>query len=184
MSNDSKNIGDIVISQRLTLRPREDGLTDEVVAFDENGECEFHLEQLDDRKGQNQFWMRWYSTKARPLPRELILNIGPNGAIQSFDPPQNHTDEQFVAEEFKTPPEKIGQEVDHFIRYFGMKRLLEEMIASTVKSKQDEKTNWPDRDIGYLDGLINHLTTALKEYEDRYPGDPDFSEGEPPSLSE
>lgn len=58
-------------------------------------------------------------------------------------------------------------EVDHFIRQFGMKRLLEEMIANTTAAR-DEK---PDQ--GYLDTLVKDLTTALKNYEGRYARDTD-----------
>lgn len=167
---------EIVISPRLLIRlHKKDNTLDEVVTHDENGECDFHLEQMDDF----QWWMRWYSTKARPLPRDLIVNLGPSGAIQSFDPPRTFEDEQWTPPEYKTPPENIKQEVDHFIRYFGMKRLLEEMIASTQAASRDEKTNWPDRDSSYLDKLVEDLNMTLKNYEGRYPGEPDYEEGEP-----
>jgi hypothetical protein len=170
---------EIVISPRLLIRLHRDqkpneGPLDEVVTLDENGECDFHLEQMDDF----QWWMRWYSTKARPLPRELIVRLGPSGAYQEFDPPRMHEDEKHMLPEYRTPPENITQEVDHFIRYFGMKRLLEEMIASTKAASRDEKTNWPDRDSSYLDKLVEDLATTLKNYEGRYPGEPDYYEGE------
>jgi len=171
---------EIVISPRLLIRLHSkqkpgEGSLDEVVTHDENGECDFHLEQMDDF----QWWMRWYSTKARPLPRELIVRLGPSGAYQEFDPPMNHADEKYCHEEDKTPPEKIPQQVDHFIRYFGMKRLLQEMIASTQAVSRDEKTNWPSRDSSYLDKLAEDLNTALNNYEGRHPGEPDYYEGEP-----
>jgi hypothetical protein len=177
---------EIIISPRLLIRlhragaETQAGLLDEVVTHDENGECDFHLEQMDDF----QWWMRWYSTKARPLARELIVNIGPGGAIQSFDPPRDFSDEKYTHEEYKTPPASISQEIDHFVRYFGMKRTLEEIIANIAKAKQDEKTNWPNRDTSYLDKLVEDLTLTLKNYEGRYPGEPDYEAGEPKELDE
>ena len=166
---------EIVVSPRLLIRLKDDGKLDEVVTRDELNECDFHLEHLDEE----QWWMRWYSTKSRPLPRELIINLGSSGAIQSFDPVPNYEDEKWTSPEFRTPPENISKEVDHFIRYFGMKRLLEEMISLNIKAKQDENTNWPDRDTECLDKLTDDLTTTLKNYENRYPGEPDYEEGSP-----
>lgn len=103
---------------------------------------------------------------------------------QEFDPPRDHSDEKYTQEEYRTPPESIPQQVDHFIRYFGMKRLLEEMIASTKAASRDEKTNWPTRDSSYLDKLADDLNTTLKNYEGRYPGEPDYYEGEPKEEGE
>jgi hypothetical protein len=171
-----KPSNEVVISPRLMTRLHTDGTIDEVITRDEAGECNFHMEQMDDF----QWWMRFYSTKASPLPRELIVNIGPSGAIQSFDPTRNYEDEVYTPPEYRTLPENITHEVDHFIRYFGMQRLLHEMIAQTERTKRDEKTNWPDRDTNYLDKLVEDLTATLKNYEDRYPGEPDVYTDETP----
>lgn len=59
------------IGERLLIRYHDDGTLDEIVALDANGACEFHMEQLDD----NLFWMRFSSTKERPLPQELVVTM-------------------------------------------------------------------------------------------------------------
>lgn len=167
---------EIIISPRLMTRLNSDGTIDEVITRDEAGECNFHMEQMDDFA----WWMRFYSTKASPLPRELVINLGPSGAMQSFDPARNYEDEVYTPLEYRTPPENITHEVDHFIRYFGMQRLLHEMIAQTERTKRDEKTNWPDRDTSYLDKLVEDLKLTVKNYEAGYPGEPDVYISETP----
>lgn len=176
----NKPQGEIVVNPRLLIRLHSDGTLDEVVTRDESGDCNFHMEQMDTC----QWWMRWYSTKANPLPRELIVNIGPTGAVQSFDPPHAHEDEQYAPPEYRTPPENITHEVEHFIRYFGVERLLKEMIEQAGRVKRDENSNWPKRDTSYLDKLAEDLTTAMKNYSTNYPGEPDYEDGEPKKALE
>lgn len=174
----NKPPGEIVVNPRLLIRLHQDGTLDEVVTRDESGECNFHLEQMDDF----QWWMRWYGTKANPLPRELIVNIGPAGALQSFEPPNTFEDEKYTSPEYRTPPENISHEVDRFIRYFGVERLLKEIIDQTGRVKRDDQSNWPERDTTYLDKLAEDLTTAMKNYSTNYPGEPDYQKGDAPYL--
>ena len=61
----------IFINNHIELRPFEDGSLDEIVALDANGECFFHLEQMDD----NCYWARFSSTKLLPLEKDVILNF-------------------------------------------------------------------------------------------------------------
>lgn len=171
-----KPANEINISPRLAIRLNNDKTVDEIITRDETGECLFHMEQMS--KDPNTYWMRFYSTPAVPLPRELIVNFGPGGAVFNFDPPSDYEDEEFIHEEFRTPPESIPQQIDHFMRYFGMKLTLEAMIKNVSNAKRDEQMNWPDRDTSYLDKLVEDLTTTLKNYEARYQGKPDYEEGE------
>lgn len=138
---------EINVSPRLKIRfHKKDNTLDEVITYDENGECDFHMEQMDDFH----WWMQWHSTAARPLPREVVVNLGPSGGIVNFEAPNTIKDEKYTPEEYKTKPGTMKQRVDEFIRYFGMGALLEEMIAQTKRARDDEKANWPNRDVSYL----------------------------------
>lgn len=165
---DSPNQPEIKINERLLLRllknPKEkEGPLDEVVCYDEYGNCEFHLEKMDDM----QWWMRFYSTKGRQIPREVVVRIGPSGAYLEFEEPYTHQDDGLDP----TPPEEITKEVGFFLRYYGMKMLLKEMISFTEKSEGEERLNWPDREVTYLQILREDLTLALQNYEGRYNDD-------------
>lgn len=122
---------------------------DEIFVSDENGVCTFHLEQMS----KSQYWMRFYSTKASPLDKELILYA--SNITAEFDEPSTNEDEP---PEFQTPRAEITQEVEHFIKYFGMKALLQEMLSYVDKTKENNDTSQ----------LKENLTKTLKDYEDRY----------------
>lgn len=162
-SADGSGQPEIKINDRLLIRlHRDSDKLDEVVGYDEFGNCEFHLEQMDDF----QWWMRWYSTQGRSLPQELIVNLGPSGAEYDLERPNTLRDEKHLPEEYKTKPEDISKEVDYFIRYYGMKRLLEEMIKSTKVIRFEKHLKQPEGE--YMDKLVTDLQVALKNYEERY----------------
>lgn len=60
-----------------------------------------------------------------------------------------------------------------------MKKTLQAMIDNIAAAKRDEEMNWPNRDVSYLDKLMEDLNTTLKNYEARYKGEPDYEDGEP-----
>lgn len=168
-ATDGPHQPEIKINERLLLRllrKQEEGKgpLDEVVCYDEYGNCEFHLEKMSDVS----WWMRFYSTKGRPIPRELVVWLGPSGANLEFEEPYTHEDEKKNLGDGDERNQEIADEVGEFIRYYGMKRLLEEMISSTDKQKKEETDNWPNRDTSYLGKLSEDLGVALKNYVDRY----------------
>lgn len=153
---DGSDQPEIKISNRLLMRLRKDGTLDEIVANDEFEDCEFHLEDL----GEGSWWMRFYSTKGRPLDKELIVSIRPGGISYDYDEPFTHKDESFTPEESRTTPEAIEKEVNHFICYFGMQKLLECMVKYT------ESMGVKNED--YIKKLTSDLKNTLTNYESRY----------------
>lgn len=58
--------------KNIKIRFHEDGSVDEIITYDQDGVCNFHMEQMD----KNHLWMQFYSTKAVPLEKDIVINIG------------------------------------------------------------------------------------------------------------
>lgn len=63
--------GKIIRVGHVEIRLDDDGEIDEIVTYDNTGQCNFHLERMTD----DNFWMRWYSTPEKPLGKELVVHF-------------------------------------------------------------------------------------------------------------
>lgn len=167
--NNMSSQPEIKFGKSLLIRLHDDKTLDEIVAFDHHGNCFFHMEQMDD----NLFWMRFTSTKGLPLDEDLVVWMNTTGpkfeVLYEAEPSYKYKDEHY----YKTPEADIAEEVNHFIHYFGMKRLLEEMIQNVTNARKFEKEKFPERDNEYLQKLAIDLQTTLTNYQNRYNNEED-----------
>lgn len=162
MSQKELNIGN------LTLRFLKDGTLDEVITHDADGECEFHMEKMD----ADYFWMRFYSTKNRPLEKDLIVWMkayaeGGAKLTATYDVDDQPTQDEIQRPEHREPLDKLTKEIKALVRNWGMKRILEQLLAHIREAKEAEK-KLENRDVGYLAQLESDLQLAYNNYEARY----------------
>ena len=159
---------EIKINDRLLIRlchpflSPEGGL-DEIITTDKFGDCEFHLERMD----QFSWWMRFYSTRGRVLPREVVVWLGPEGGSYELEQPDSHEDEKHQPEECHTPEETIALQIDYFIRYFGVEGMLKRMITNIRSIDEEENHLVPSKTASHLTKLAVDLEAVLQNYQRR-----------------